>query len=83
MNTNSYTTIAVIVAGFIVSGVLTPGKTMIFDTNTPALAQTAIFIVVTSLVIAGFAIIRSKLGTSVAQRHAPADALRPAGSERG
>ena len=57
----TYTVIAICIAGFIVFGKLTPGQAMIFDTNTPTLIRTLIFIGVSSLVIAGCAVVRNKL----------------------
>jgi len=56
-----YTATAIAVAFFIATGTLTPGGVMFYDSPTPALGHTLMFIGVGSIVVGGLAFVRHKL----------------------
>lgn len=58
-----YTVIGMAVAGFIVTGTLTPGEVMIFEEDTPALAETLGFVVAGVMIVAACAFVRQRLPT--------------------
>ena len=56
-----YTAIALAVAVFIATGKLVPGEIMFYDSNTPTLWQTLLFVGAGSVATAGLALARHKL----------------------
>lgn len=56
-----YTVIALAVAGFIVTGTLTPGEAMYPDSDTPGLAGTLGFVAVGASIVAVSAFVRQRL----------------------
>ena len=56
-----YTAIAIAVALFIATGTLIPGSVMLYDSPTPTLSQTLMFIGAGSIIVGGLAFARHKL----------------------
>lgn len=56
-----YTVVAIAIAVFIVSGELTPGSVMFYDSSTPTLSGTLGFVVTGPIVVAAFAYARHRL----------------------
>jgi hypothetical protein len=57
----SYTFISLLIAFFIVAGLLTPGSAMFYDSRTPTLANAILFFLIGSAITAIIALARHRL----------------------
>jgi hypothetical protein len=62
-----HTVLAIAVAFFIVAGALTPGDIMFYDSHTPTLSQTLLFIAMSIVFVGGISLVRHKLSRSIPQ----------------